>query len=353
MNNRIVSLATSKITKEIRDNINAALDENRISQGRFVKEFEEKVAKYVGAKYAVAVCNGTIADMVALLALSALKPGKTEVIVPALTFVAQPNSVLFAGLKPIFVDVDVNCQMDFTKIEEKINDNTLAIMPANLLGIECEIEKIKEIAQRHDLFVVEDNCEAFGVKCHGDVATYSFFPSHTITTGEGGMAVTNNEFIYDMLKKAINHVRRNDDKILDKFHFDTLGVNGKLNNLSAAVGCATIGTADWVIETRLKNVDYLNHYTHNFWYKPTSPHCYPTFYENSSVRDAKLQELKANDIEGRKLFSCLPTMEKVYSYMGYKKGEFPMAEEIAEKGLFVPVHQDLTQEDLDKICSLI
>ena len=143
----MISLATSRITKEIRANVKKAFDDNRIGQGSFIKEFEDKVAEYVNTKYAVAVCNGTVADIIALLALKTLRPDKTEVIVPALTFIAHTNSVIFAGLKPIFVDVRYNYQIDPNKIEKKITHKTLAIMPANLLGIECDMEAINLIAK--------------------------------------------------------------------------------------------------------------------------------------------------------------------------------------------------------------
>jgi perosamine synthetase len=356
----MISLATSNITEQVRKNVIACLDENRIGNGRFIKEFEEKTAAYLGVKHAISVCNGTIADIVALAALRVKRPEKNEVIVPALTFVAHANSVLFNGLIPVFVDVGEDYQIDVSQIEKNINESTLAIMPANLLGRACDIKKIRELANKYNVYVVEDNCEAFGMRNHeADFSTYSFYPSHTITTGEGGMVVTDNDGLAKLARDARNHGRRNDNDVLDKFHFDTLGINGKMANINAAIGAALIDIADEVIKKRVHNVDVMNAWLEDFdfsnkvrWYA-SSPHCYPKRYSSEEERDRVLMRLEDNEVEARKLFSCLPVHEKVYAYTGYKEGSFPVAERIGKTSLFVPIHQDLTSEDIQYICSLL
>ena len=348
-----ISLATSNITDEVRANVIACLDENRIGGGRFVEEFEAKTAEFLKAKHAIAVCNGTMADMVALAALRAAMPFKTEVIVPALTFIAHPNSVLFNGLTPVFVDVGSDYQIDVAKIEGVITDKTLAIMPANLLGKPCDIFRIREVADRHSLFVVEDSCEAFGVRNpEADFSTYSFYPSHTITTGEGGMVVTDSDELAKLARDARNHGRRSDDFVLDKFKFDTLGYNGKMANINAAIGAALVGTAAKVIRKRKDNVDAMNALLDGTWFAE-SPHCYPISCKSSDERDRTLMTLEANGVEARKLFSCLPVQEEAYAHFGFGAGSFPVAEDIGNRGLFVPVHQDLTDEDIKKICQLL
>jgi dTDP-4-amino-4,6-dideoxygalactose transaminase len=335
----MISLATSTITKEVRDNVNKALDDNRISGGDFIAQFEEAVAKYHGAKYGVSVCNGTMADIVALAALRALHPEKDEVIVPALTFIAQTNSVLVNGLKPIFVDVDSDCQINPELI--KITEKTLAIMPANLLGKDANVDKLKEFG----VPIIEDNCEAYGIRNEVEMSTYSFFPSHTITTGEGGMILTDDDKLYELLKACRNHGRLKTD-ILNMFHFPVFGLNGKMTNIEAAIGCAIAPSANEVIKKRHKNVELYNKILNKNWYA-YSPHCYPVWYENEEKRNEKLLELDGNLVEARKLFSCIPTVE-------YKLGgDYPMAEMISRTGLFVPVHQDLTEEDIKTICKII
>ena len=337
----MISLATSKITDKVRENIQAVLNENRLGDGRFVKEFEKKVAHYVGAKHAITTCNGSMADIVSLAVLKEQRPGKKEVIVPALTFIAQPNSILINGLTPVFVDIGTDYQINTALIEEKITENTLAIFPVHLLGVLCNIFEIKRIAQKYNIFVVEDCCEAFGIYSNTDFGTYSFFPSHTITTGEGGMIVTNDDTHAEIARSIKNHGRKSDD-ILEKFHFNYLGYNGKMSNITAAIGCGVIDEADSVIEKRKNNVSLYNNFLEGTWFAE-SPHCYPYIYKSQEERDKALLRLEKNGIEARKLFSCIPTVE-------YRiPGSYPVAQEIGEKGLFLPVHQELTEEDIKKI----
>lgn len=370
----MISLANSNITQKVRDNVNACLDENRIGQGRFNKEFEEGVAKYMGVKHAICVNNGTMADMVALGALKAKYPDKTEVIVPAYTFVAQTNAVLMNGLTPVFVDVMDDYQMNPAEVKAKITDKTLAIFVVHLFGKTCDILWYRQFAREYKIGLIEDCCEAFGgivdktdsiwqdgihktfsniskVGTIGDFGTFSFFPSHTITTGEGGMVITNDDELANLARQVSNHGRRGDD-ILNKFHFDVFGYNGKMSNVLASIGCAILPTADDVIKKRRENVEYYNQLLGLNWYA-SSPHCYPVRYDTEEKRDDSLKRLWDNGVEARKAFSSLPTQEKVYAHLGYKIGDFPQAEYFGKHVLFVPVHQGLTKEDIQKICSLL
>ncbi len=369
----MISLATSKITKEVRDNVNACLDDNRIGQGRFNKQFEEDTAKYLGVKHAMVVNNGSMADIVALGVLKAKNPGKTEVIVPAYTFIAQTNAILINGLTPVFVDVGNDYQIDIEQVEKKITNKTLCIFAVHLFGKACNIMKLKQITDKYNIGLVEDCCEAFGggiklfairnnseitkvkfsmkLGTFGAFGTFSFFPSHTITTGEGGMLITNDDELAELARQVSNHGRRGDN-ILDKFHFDVFGFNGKMSNVLAAIGCAILPTADEVIKKRRENVELYNSLRKLNWYA-TSPHCYPVEYNNEGERDETLKRLWENGIEARKAFSCLPTQEKVYKYLGYKEGDFPVAEKFGKIMLYTPIHQGLTEENIKKICNLL
>lgn len=361
--NKFISLATSNITDEVKKNVNACLDENRIGQGRFNKEFEQGVANYMGAKHAIVVNNGTMADMVALGALKAKYPNKTKVIVPAYTFVAQTNSILMNGLIPVFVDVDDDYQMNVDQVENVLKesaDDILCIFAVHLFGKSANISKLTALSILYKVGLIEDCCEAFGglnnansrkLGTIGDFGTYSFFPSHTITTGEGGMIVTNNDELAAFARQVSNHGRRG-DSIFDKFHFDVFGYNGKMSNVLAAIGCAILPTADEVVSKRRANVARYNEFLGKDWYA-SSPHCYPVRYNSIEERDTVLKRLEDNNVEARKAFSSLPTQEKVYAHMGYKLGDFPMAEKFGDTVLFVPVHQDLTAEDVTFISKLL
>lgn len=338
-----ISLACSVVNDKVRENINTCLDENRLGQGRFIKEFEDKVAKFVGAKHAIAVSSGSMADIVALAVIKEQNPGKTEVIVPALTFIAHINAVIINGLTPVFVDIGQDLQVNPEEIKNKITDKTLAIFPVHLLGKKCNIEEIKRVAL--SIPIIEDSCEGFGLFNQTDFATYSFFPSHTITTGEGGMIVTDNDNHAMWARKIMNHGRKS-DHILQKFHFDCLGFNGKMSNILASIGCAVISGADDVIKARQKNVLHLNRLMKEKWFAE-SPHGYPIFYKDSEERDAKLLKLEANDVEARKIFSCIPTQELE------QFGDYPIAEDIGKRGLYVPIHQNLSKNDIEKIAFLL
>ena len=151
----MISLATSHIDDQVRKNVNACLDENRIGQGRFNKEFEQQAAEYFGAP-AVCVSNGTMADMVAVACCKALAhdPLRTEVIVPSLTFVAQTNSVLMNGLTPVFVDVTSDYQMDVNDVRKEVSDKTLAIFAVNLLGRAAPLEEFRALADEKGVFLI-------------------------------------------------------------------------------------------------------------------------------------------------------------------------------------------------------
>lgn len=353
-----ISLATSKITDKVRENVDACLNENRIGQGRFNLEFEEKATEYFDVKHAISVSSGSMADVVALAAIKIKNPGKTEVIVPALTFIAHTNSVIINGLKPVFVDVGFDYQIDVEQVKKKINSKTLAIFPVHLLGKSCDIEEIVKIANKKNVAVIEDCCEAFGGKIgkkrfgtFGDFGTFSFFPSHTITTGEGGMIITNDDELAELARSLRNHGRRSEE-ILEKFHFDHIGFNAKMSNILAAIGVAMIDEADSVIEKRKQNVQYLNKLFSDIWYAE-SPHCYPMMAIERWERNKEIIHLEENGIESRKLFSCIPTQEKAYDFLEYEEGKFPIAEKIGNLGYFLPIHQDLTEEDLDYMISKV
>jgi perosamine synthetase len=178
--------------------INECIDTNWISsKGKYVQEFEQDFAEYIGSKYATTVCNGTVALHLALLALD-IKPND-EIIVPTFTYIASVNAITYMGATPIFVDSDLKTwQISTEDVKKKITNKTKAIMTVHLYGYPCDMIKINEIAKQYNLFVIEDCSESLGSKLNGqhlgtfgDIATFSFFGNKTITTGEGGMVTTN------------------------------------------------------------------------------------------------------------------------------------------------------------------
>lgn len=285
-------------------------------------------------KYCVAVSSGTMADTIALAVLKNTYPGKNEVVVPALTFIAQVNAITYNGLKPVFID-GPNGYVSAR--------NALCFFPVHLLGKPWRWD-INTIP------VIEDSCEAMGSEINGkkcgsigDIGTFSFFPSHTITTGEGGMISTNNEDYAKLARRLRNHGKIN----AHDFHFDVIGFNGKMTSIHAALGLEMLKEIDKIIEKRRQNFLALGGVEAQGEY--ISPHAFPVICASEQERDWALGNLREAGIECRNLFSSIPTQEKAYAHLGHSIGDFPFSEDIGRRGLYVPCHQGLSDTDIEKI----
>ena len=247
--------------------IKKVLDSGWVSQGPKVKEFENKVADHVGAKYAIAVTNCTAALHLALLSLG-ISTGD-EVLVADYTFPATGHSVLYCGAKPIFVDVDLDTyNIDSDKIEEKITQSTKAIIPVHTFGQPAEMDKIMKIAHDYDLKVVEDAACALGAKYKnecagtiGDIGCYSFHARKGITTGEGGMVVTNDVNIAEKIRYlSVFGMKsawdREKNQIFTIPEFLDIGYNYKMSDITAAIGVAQLKKIDMIIERKEKLAKY-------------------------------------------------------------------------------------------------
>jgi len=291
----MITLGTVNITDKTKELMKKALDEGRIGQGNYIQEVENRLAEFLGVKHVITTANGTLADASALAAARYKDNlGRNEVIVPALTFIAQVNAIYYNHLKPVFVDVGYDYQIDPEKIEEKITDKTLAIMPTHLLGRPAEMEKITSLAKKYNLFVIEDACEALGSKYQdkhcgtiGDMGCFSFFVSHTVTTGEGGAVVTNSDELAEIVSSLRNHGRKG-NKPEEKFIFPYLGFSGKMNCLEAIVGLGIIDELPNYIERRHQNMVQLNELLGKDWFSEQNyeyivPHAYPVMVKSREI----------------------------------------------------------------------
>ncbi|NQV08592.1 DegT/DnrJ/EryC1/StrS family aminotransferase, partial [Candidatus Woesearchaeota archaeon] len=230
------------------------------SAGKFVKKFEEKFSKYCDCKYGVAVSNGTTALHLALVALG-IKKGD-EVIVPNFTFVATANAVVYVGGVPVFVDADKETwNIDVDKIEEKITSKTKAIIPVNIYGHPCDMNKIMDIAKKHNLYVIEDCAESHGAEYNGektgsfgDISCFSFYGNKIITTGEGGMCVTNNKELAEKMSMLKDHGMKPERR----YWHETIGFNYRMTNIQAAIGLAQLENINKFIETKRENTIIYN-----------------------------------------------------------------------------------------------
>lgn len=340
--------------------VNDCLDTTWISsKGKYVTEFESKFADYIGVKYATAVSNGTVAVH---LALESLGIGSgDEVIVPTLTYIASVNAIKYTGAEPVFVDsVKETWQIDPEDVKKKITNKTRAIMVVHLYGHPCDMDEILKIAKDNDLYVIEDCAEAFGsmykgryTGTFGDVSAFSFFGNKTITTGEGGMVVSNNKTIFE---RACHLKGQGLAKYREYWH-DIIGYNYRMTNICAAIGLAQLEQADNFIE---KKIQVASWYMENLkglpieFNKPFGDvkHTYwmcSILVDKVENRDLLREKLKEAGIETRPLFYPVHTMP-VYAD---KFKLHPVSEEISLKGINLPSYPGLKKEQVDFICDII
>jgi perosamine synthetase len=372
------------------------------SAGRFIEEFEQKWADYCGMKYGIAVSNGTVALEVAVNSLD-LKPGD-EVIMPSFTIISCALAVVYNGLKPVLVDSEPRTwTMAVDKIEEKITERTRAIMPVHIYGHPCNMGRIWEIADKHNLKVIEDAAEAHGAEYRifpplkkggeggfewrrcgslGDISCFSFYANKIITTGEGGMVLTNNEEYAEKARSLRNLCFKKERR----FYHTELGNNFRLTNLQAAIGLAQLERIDELVEKkrwmgqryteRLKDIRGLTLPVEEPWAKNVywmygvvldetviSPSPLPSG-ERVRVRggsdettgmdaEAFAKRLLELGVETRPFFLGMHE-QPVFHEMGLFKGEhYPVAERIARQGLYLPSGLTLTEEQIDKVCDAV
>lgn len=337
--------------------INECIDTNWISsKGKYVQEFEHDFGKYINSKYATSVCNGTVALHLALLALN-IGPGD-EVIVPTFTYIASVNAITYIGAAPVFVDSNPETwQMCTEDIEKKVTDKTKAIMAVHLYGYPCDMIKIGEMAKKHNLFVIEDCSESLGSKLYnqhlgtfGDIATFSFFGNKTITTGEGGMVVTNDKQLYELSCKLKSQGLHGGDK---QYWHDVVGYNYRMTNLCAAIGKAQLEKINDILE---KKKIIAECYTYNFSKLPFDLLPKYEFVENSYwmftalvklpfSRNNLMKYLADNGIETR------PTFYPAHQMPMYFKNEyrFPIADDIGYRGINFPSYPSIKEKELNYV----
>ena len=376
------------ITEYSRQLISQILDARRVSSGKYVREFEERFASLIGVKDAVAVSSGTDADALALAVLYdfGAKRGD-EVIIPALSFVATGNAVLQAGFKPVFVDIDrKTLNIDTSKIEVVITDKTRAIMPVRLMGKPADMDKINTLAKKHKLYVIEDAAEAHGATYRGknagtlaDMAAFSLYVAHIITTVEGGIVCSNNSKFAEVLRSLRNHGRackcqscvintsssycakrfKYGDNTDIRFIFERIGFSSKMNELEAAIGIGNLNIYKKILKKRRQNLYYLMERFKRFnsylttiekeAYEEIGPHAFPIIIQEKAKfrRNQLVNYLAKRGIDSRNLFLSMPTQCPGFKFLGYKLGNFPIAEYIGNNGLHIGVHQDLGKKECD------
>jgi perosamine synthetase len=340
--------------------VNECLDSTWISsKGKFIPAFERAFEAFTGVRHAASVSNGTVALHLALVTLGI--DAAAEVIVPTLTYIASVNAIAYTGATPVFCDVIRDSwQMDPADVRRKITPRTKAIMVVHLYGQPCDMDELMKIAREHDLFLIEDCAEAFGayyrkqhVGTFGDIATFSFFGNKTITTGEGGMVVTNDDTLYD---RSV-HFKGQGLAAHREYWHDVIGYNYRMTNVCAAIGLAQLEQASQFISRKcqiaewykreLRNApvqfhDAVGDVRHSYWM------C-SMLLPKAADRDPMRELLCQNGIETRPVFypvHCMP----MYST---KFQRHPVAEDIGWRGISLPSYPALGEDDVKAIASVI
>jgi len=340
--------------------VNECLDSSWISsRGEFINKFEQEFIHYIGSKHAVSVSNGTVALHLALVTLG-ISDGD-EVIVPSFTYIASVSTICHAGATPVFVDsIYKTWQVDPDQVRKAITPKTRAIMVVHLYGQPCEMDELVKIAKENNIFIIEDCAEAFGslykgkkVGTFGDIACFSFYGNKTITTGEGGMVVTNDETLWD----RAYHLRMHGLAKYREYWHDVLGFNYRMTNICAAIGLAQLEQAEEKIRAKRElahnYMDLLKNVPIEF--NKEAPDTFHTYWmisilvENRNIREKLREQLKSDSIETRPTFYPVHTMPM----FSHKYQKLPVAEDIGWRGINLPSFPTLTRNQLEQITESI
>lgn len=382
-----ITMSAPDITEEERKAVAEVLKTPNLSMGPRILAFEESIREYVGAKYAIGVNSGTAGLHLAIRAVG-VRDGDLVITTP-FSFVASTNVILFERAIPILIDVDPNTgNMDPHMLKEAIEDITAggerkkrwfprkganengvlkAILPVDVFGQPADLNAILEVANAHNLPVIEDSCEALGAKylnrhagTLGDIGVYAFYPNKQITTGEGGMVVTNNAQYAEVIRALRNQGRQPGDTWLSH---TLLGYNYRMDEMSAALGLAQMKRIEELLEKRQRVAD---------WYKDrlkaTSeielPHIAATTTRMSWFvyvirlaphinRDEFATLLKERNIPVRPYFVPIHLQPYMVERFGYKAGDFPVTEDLGSRGLALPFSSVMTEEQVEYVCQNI
>lgn len=360
------------IDQEDIDLVVSVLQSDYLTTGPKINEFEQRVAGYVGARYAVAVNSGTAALHIACLAAGIKE--KDEVVTSPITFAASANCVLYVGGVPVFADIDKDTyNISPDGIEEKITERTKALIPVHFAGQPCDMDRIGEIAKKHGLIVIEDAAHALGASYKGrmvgsisDMTCFSFHPVKPITTGEGGMVVTNNEELYKRLLLFRSHGITRDDNMLEKNEGDwyyeqlTLGYNYRITDIGCALGLSQMGKLDQFLSLRRRMVQK---------YEDAFLHCEEIVtpsYEDINTSGWHLYVIQIRSKNRKAVFDALrksgigvnvhylPVYKHpYYQTHGYNKTVCPNAEQYYDRAITLPLYPGLTEEEQDYVIKCV
>jgi len=354
-----VPISKPLLTEEEIKAITDVLRSGRISQGEKVREFEKEFAKYHSVKHGIATSSGTSALKIALEA-AGIKKGD-EVITTPFTFIATSNSILYNQGIPVFADIDEDTfNINPEEIRKQITPKTKALLVVHLYGLPCKMDEILEIKEEHGLVLIEDCAQALGaeykgkkVGSFGDVSAFSFYPTKNITTGEGGMVLTNKEEIAEKARLIRNHGQK------ENYRHEIIGYNYRMTDMQAALGLVQLKKLDEMNEKRRRNAIILTELLRNTEGIKTpvcfngAKHVYNQYTIKAEKRDKLFEFLNKNGIKARIYYDRPVHMQPAYQKLGFKKGLCPVAEKVSEQVLSLPVYPLLEPRDMENIAEIV
>jgi dTDP-4-amino-4,6-dideoxygalactose transaminase len=347
----------NSIKTELDNAIQGVLDSTSFIMGEELERFEEEFALFCNTKYAIGVANGSDALILALKVCGI--SGEDEVITVPHTFIATAEAISNVGGKVVFVDINLRTYIiDVSKIEEKINEKTKAIIPVHLYGQPADMDPIMELAKKYNLKVIEDAAQAHGAEYKGkkvgsigDVACFSFYPGKNLGAyGDAGMITTNSEEIAKRVKLLRNHGS------IKKYEHKIEGYSSRLDNLQAAILRVKLRHLNKWNDLRRRNAKKYNELLNNIdniivpYEADYAKHVYHLYVIRTENRDKLREELKSNNITTGIHYPIPLHLQPAYNYLGYKEGDFPVTEKASQEILSLPMFAELSEKQIMEIC---
>lgn len=352
-----VTMSWGHISQKAKDNVAEVLESGWLSRRKFIPKFEMEVSRLHNARYGILMNSGTDALRISLLTLKEIYKWQDgdEVIVPALTFVATVNAILQANLKPVFADVNLfTANIDINTVASQVSPRTSAVLAVHLFGLPVSMPAVTTLCKKLKLSLIEDSCETFGVhKLAGDMMCMSFYMSHHVATGVGGMILTNSKTYEKIARSYANHGRTDDGS---HFEFGRSGYSSRITELEAAIGCAALERFDEDLKKRKHLAEiYYNHLFNQegVGIPALSPNhswmFFPIFLHDGN-REKLMTHLRKNGIENRE---AMPLISQPIFRDLYIPGSCPVAEEWTAKGLLLPLHPQMSEMDVEYVSRMV
>jgi len=356
-----IPMAAPDLSEEDVQAVLEVVRSGRLALGPKTEEFEYKLADYVGAKHAVAVSSGTAALHLIIRALG-IGPGD-EMLVPSFTFAASVNAILYEGATPVFVDVEPGTyNLDIEDLEHRITPRTKAIMAVDIFGHPVEWDGLLGIADKYGLRVIDDSCEALGAEYRGrklgqfgDAAAFAFYPNKQMTTGEGGIIVTNNGKIARLARSMRNQGRGEMGAWLEH---ERLGFNYRMDEMSASLGVSQLSRIESFLTKRERVAGYYTERLQRYpWVRPpvVKPHVrmswfvYVVTLAEGLERDPVIREMEALGVPTRGYFAPVHLQPYIKNMLGTEPGMLPLTETIARRTIALPFHNNLTEAQVERV----